>query len=59
MTAEQIGADPSRIGLTASPTRVVKIFSPPPKTGGVKWQGEEPAAMARKLVEALRERQVI
>ena len=59
VTAEQIGADPSRIGLTASPTRVVKIFSPPPKTGGVKWQGEEPAAMARKLVEALRERQVI
>jgi len=59
VTAEQIGADPSRIGLTASPTRVVKIFSPPPKTGGVKWQGEEPAAMARRLVEALRERQVI
>jgi len=25
----------------------------------VKWQGEEPAAMARRLVEALRERQVI
>ncbi|MDY0149718.1 MAG: electron transfer flavoprotein subunit beta/FixA family protein [Kiritimatiellia bacterium] len=58
-TAAAIGADPDKIGLAASPTRVMKIFSPPPKTGGVMWQGEEPAAMARKLVEALRERQLI
>lgn len=58
-TAEAIGADPNKIGLVASPTRVMKIFSPPPKTGGVTWQGEEPAVMARKLVEALRERQLI
>lgn len=58
-TAAAIGADPNKIGLAASPTRVMKIFSPPPKTGGVKWQGEEPATMARKLVETLRERQLI
>ena len=58
-TAEAIGADPAKLGLNASPTRVVKIFSPPAKTGGVKLQGEEPAAMARKLVELLKERKLI
>ena len=58
-TAEQIGADPAKLGLSASPTRVVRIFSPPPKTGGVKWQGEEPAAMAQKLVDLLRERKLV
>lgn len=59
MTAEASGADLSKLGLSASPTRVVKIFSPPPKTGGVKWQGEEPAAMAAKLVDLLKERKLI
>ena len=58
-TAEAIGADPAKLGLNASPTRVVKIFSPAAKTGGVKLQGEEPAEMARKLVEMLKERKLI
>ena len=58
-TAEMVGADPAKLGLNASPTRVVKIFSPPPKTGGVKWQGEEPAVMAQKLADLLRERKLI
>ena len=51
--------DPAKLGLNASPTRVVKIFSPAAKTGGVKLQGEEPAEMARKLVEMLKERKLI
>lgn len=59
MTAEASGADPAKLGLSASPTRVVKIFAPPPKTGGAKWQGEEPAAMAKKLVDLLRERKLV
>ncbi len=59
MTAEASGADLSKLGLSASPTRVVKIFSPPPKTGGVKWQGEEPAHMAQKLVDLLKERKLV
>ena len=59
VTAEAVGADPAKLGLNASPTRVVKIFSPPPKTGGVKWQGEEPAAMAQKLADLLKERKLI
>jgi len=59
MTAEESGADPEKLGLDASPTRVVKIFSPPPKTGGVLWQDEEPAAMAQKLVDLLKERKLV
>ncbi len=59
LTAEAVGADPAKLGLNASPTRVVKIFSPPPKTGGVKWQNEEPAAMAQKLVDLLKERKLV
>lgn len=58
-TAEMVGANPAMLGLNASPTRVVKIFSPPPKTGGVKWQGEEPAVMAQRLADLLRERKLI
>ncbi|HPT16479.1 MAG TPA: electron transfer flavoprotein subunit beta/FixA family protein [Kiritimatiellia bacterium] len=58
-TAEMVGADPAKLGLNASPTRVVKIFSPPPKTGGVKWQGEEPAVLAQRLADLLRERKLI
>ncbi|HPC58983.1 MAG TPA: electron transfer flavoprotein subunit beta, partial [Kiritimatiellia bacterium] len=58
-TAEAVGADPAKLGLNASPTRVVKIFSPPPKTGGVKWQGEEPAVLAQRLADLLRERKLI
>ena len=54
-----MGADPAKLGLNASPTRVVKIFSPPPKTGGVKWQGEEPAVLAQRLADLLRERKLI
>ena len=59
MTAEASGADPAKLGLNASPTRVVKIFSPPPKTGGAKWQGEEPAVLAQRLADLLRERKLI
>ena len=59
LTAEASGADLSKLGLSASPTRVVKIFSPPPKTGGVKWQNEEPAILAQKLVDLLKERKLV
>lgn len=36
----EIEAEPDHIGLTNSPTRVVKIFSPEKKTGGEVLQGE-------------------
>ena len=34
LTAEEIGCDLDKIGLTGSPTIVNKAFSPPQKTGG-------------------------
>ncbi len=38
--AEDIEADPKSIGLDGSPTRVVKIFSPPPRKGGEMIKGD-------------------
>ena len=49
-----IGADPIRIGLKGSPTKVVKIFPPPTRTGGrkVEWNGDA-AALAKEIKEAI------
>jgi electron transfer flavoprotein beta subunit len=57
VTAAELGADASRLGLKASPTHVVRIFSPPPKQGGEKWEaGDDPAGAAKKLADALASR---
>ena len=58
-TAADCNADPAKLGLAASPTHVVRIFSPPPKSGGETWTGLEPAEAAKKLADALRERKLI
>lgn len=49
-----IGADPVRIGLSGSPTKVVRIFPPPVKGGGrkVEWNGDV-EALAKKIKEAI------
>ena len=39
-TAKDIGCDSKNIGLEGSPTRVVKIFTPPPRKGGEILQGD-------------------
>ena len=52
-------ADVNEIGLKGSPTRVVKIFTPPRKTSGVKVDGSEPLVAARELVAHLRNQKVI
>ena len=52
-TAEDIHADPSRIGLDGSPTRVVKIFSPPVRTTGEILTGDPEEAVS-KLIERLK-----
>jgi electron transfer flavoprotein beta subunit len=57
-TASRINAEPKNIGLTGSPTQVVKIFSPPPRQGGEKFEGS-PEEMCEKLVKKLRETQLI
>jgi electron transfer flavoprotein beta subunit len=58
-TAAATGADPALLGLAASPTHVVRIFSPPAKTGGAKWEGLEPAEAAQKLVAELKNRKLV
>lgn len=58
-TASATGADPALLGLAASPTHVVRIFSPPAKSGGAKWEGLEPAEAAQKLVAELKNRKLV
>ena len=49
-----IAADPIRIGLKGSPTKVVTIFPPPVKGGGRKiaWNGDA-ATLAQEIREAI------
>jgi electron transfer flavoprotein beta subunit len=53
-TAADIEADRKKLGLDGSPTKVVKIFTPPAREGGEVLQGE-PHECARRLVELLKE----
>lgn len=52
-TQKDLNLDPQGIGLCGSPTQVVMIFTPPPRTGGMMLQGEAPE-IAEKLVELLK-----
>lgn len=51
---KDVGGDERRFGLTGSPTRVLKVFSPPPRGAGTVWE-DRPAVAARKLTRALGE----
>lgn len=51
-TVEDIGADPSKVGLEGSPTQVVRVFTPERRREGEILQGE-PEEVADKLVEKL------
>lgn len=53
-TAADLGADPKKLGLDGSPTKVVRIFTPPAREGGEIFKGE-PLECVRKLVGALRD----
>ena len=59
LTAADVGVPTNEVGLEGSPTRVVKIFSPPKRKGGEKWVGLEPPEAARKLVMELRRLQIV
>jgi electron transfer flavoprotein beta subunit len=52
-SAKDLGCNPKNIGLDGSPTKVVKIFNPPPRKGGVKLTGE-PQEVVEKLLELLK-----
>jgi len=51
--AKDISCETERIGLDGSPTRVVKIFTPPPRQGGVILTGETDE-ITEKLVKELK-----
>lgn len=53
-TADHISCDCSKIGLDGSPTRVVKIFTPPQREGGRVLNGE-PEEAAKELVGLLKD----
>lgn len=53
-TAKDIDADPKDLGLSGSPTNVVKIFTPPHRTGGQVITGDTGEA-AEKLAGLLKE----
>ncbi len=53
-TAADIGGEPAKLGLDGSPTKVVRVFTPPARKGGQMLAGEPPE-MVRKLVAALRD----
>jgi electron transfer flavoprotein beta subunit len=52
-TAKDIEAVSENIGLTGSPTQVVKIFTPTPRQGGQMLKGE-PQELAEKIVALLK-----
>lgn len=54
------GANPAHFGLDGSPTRVVRVFTPPPRSGQTEIiQGETVQEQAAKLVEKLLAEKII
>ena len=52
---DRIDADAAQLGLNGSPTRVVRVFTPPRRAECVTYQGDS-AQSAAALAAALRER---
>ena len=52
--SQDIKALPERIGLTGSPTQVIKIFTPPPRKGGQILEGS-PEEVVDKLTNVLKD----
>lgn len=59
LTADDIEADESMIGLKGSPTRVVKIFYPKVTREGEIIRGDDPEEAVDRLIQFLRERGII
>jgi electron transfer flavoprotein beta subunit len=51
-TRDDLEVEPSKLGLDGSPTRVIRIFAPEPRGGGVVFEGETDETVG-KLTEAL------
>lgn len=53
VTAEDLGVDTDRLGLSGSPTQVRNVFPPPKRAGGIKLEDVDPKDAAKQLVEFL------
>lgn len=58
-TAADLGADESRIGLTGSPTRVIRVFTPEQRRAGEILEGETVQEKVRSLVAKLKETHLV
>lgn len=54
LTQKELGLDSQSIGLCGSPTQVVKIFTPPQRSGGQMLSGEIPE-IVNKLVNEIKD----
>ncbi len=54
-TADDIAAAEKNIGLDGSPTRVIKIFTPPPRKGGEIIKGQDASEIAGKVAGLLKD----
>jgi electron transfer flavoprotein beta subunit len=54
---KDLDVDGQRLGLTGSPTWVEKIFSPPPRSGGKRFEGE-PGQVVESFIEAVKQDQL-
>ena len=57
-TAADVDADESKVGLTSSPTNVVKSFTPQPKGSGVILEGSI-SDVSKKIIGILKEKEII
>lgn len=57
--AADMDLDMDRVGLSGSPTNVVKVFSPEPRQGGQKIQGLTYDEAALKIMEILKEEKAL
>jgi len=57
-SSQDLKGEKNRFGLDGSPTRVIKVFPPPPRPGGEILTGD-PKSQAKLLVQRLRERHII
>jgi electron transfer flavoprotein beta subunit len=58
LKAEDIQVEAKNIGLNGSPTQVIKIFTPPPKSSGEVLEGEA-GEIVDKLISKIKERKII
>lgn len=58
-SAADLGADPSRVGLAGSPTRVIKVFTPEQRRAGEIIEGATVQEKVRTLVAKLKETHLV